>query len=69
LIKYLQFLWLCNHSYWAAKKKGGTHYGAVLDFHGVPLVALFVGVDRDSWRISQRAIEEMEEFKKHHKEE
>ena len=59
MIELLRFLRVALAAYWACKAGGGTYYGAVVR-HGVPEVAIFVGVGREAWRISQRAIEEAE---------
>lgn len=58
MIELLRFLRVALKAYVACKVDGGgTYYGAVVR-HGVPEVAIFVGVGREAWRISQRAIEE-----------
>lgn len=51
-----RFLWLALVAYRAAKPSG-THYAAMTR-HGVPQICIFVGVGREAWRISQRAVEE-----------
>lgn len=51
-----RFLWIALRAYRVAKING-SHYVA-LTAHGVPQVAVFVGVGREAWRISQRAVEE-----------
>ena len=48
---YLAFI-----AYQAAKATG-SHYAA-LTLHGVPHVAIFVGLGRETWRILQEAVEE-----------
>jgi hypothetical protein len=53
----LRFLRITVHAYFQAKKHGAW-YCAASNFAGVPQVCIFVGVGRDAWRISQRAIEE-----------
>ena len=59
MIETLQFLWLAYWSYRAAKKTNGLCYRAWVNSSGVPVVAVFIGVGREAWRISQRAIEEV----------
>jgi len=54
----IKFLWLAYRAYTIAKKTGTAYSGIVV--HGVPRLACFVGVGRESWRISQRAIEEFQ---------
>jgi hypothetical protein len=52
----LRFLWLAYKGYVAAKEHGSS-YSAVT-VHGIPQVCLFIGIGREAWRISQRAIQE-----------
>jgi|HubBroStandDraft_6_1064221.scaffolds.fasta_scaffold520579_1 hypothetical protein len=58
MIETLHFLWLAFSTYRAAKKGGGLCYRAWANSHGVPVVAVFIGVGREAWRVSQRAIED-----------
>lgn len=58
MTEFIRFLRIALIAYRACKTEGGgTHYAAVIR-RGVPEVAIFVGVGREAWRISQRAIEE-----------
>jgi hypothetical protein len=57
MVEAIRFLLLAWRAYRIAKEHG-TAYSAVL-YRDVPRVAIFVGVGRESWRISQRAIEEL----------
>ena len=52
----LKFLWLAYRGYKTAKKHGSS-YSAIAN-HGVPHICIFVGIGREAWRISQRALEE-----------
>lgn len=58
MIELLRFLRLALIAYRACKTDGGGTYYAAVVRRGVPEVAVFVGVGREAWRISQRAIEE-----------
>ena len=53
----LRFLQLAYRAYLGAQKHG-TYYCALTTRHGVPKICVFVGVGREAWRVSQRAIEE-----------
>jgi hypothetical protein len=57
MIEAIRFLWLAWGAYRDAKKRGGVTYSAIL-CRDVPQVAIFVGLGREAWRISQKAIEE-----------
>jgi hypothetical protein len=53
-----RFLLLAVRAYkLAGELEHGTQYAAIT-LRGVPKVAIFVGVGRNAWRISQRATEE-----------
>jgi hypothetical protein len=51
-------LWAAYRAYKIAEKSGTSY--VVLCSHGVPQVAVFVGLGRDAWRVSQRAVQEFE---------
>lgn len=51
-------LWAAHKAYLMAQKTG-TGYVAITQ-RGVPYIACFLGIGREAWRVSQRAIEEFE---------
>lgn len=59
MIATLRFLWVALRAFRMARKTGAPGYSA-LTLHGVPVMAVFVGLDREAWRISQRAFEEFQ---------
>jgi hypothetical protein len=56
----LRFVFLAWRAYWRAKETGRVTYSAITR-RGVPYCCIFIGVGREAWRVSQRAIEEFEE--------
>jgi hypothetical protein len=56
-LAFLRFFWLCRSAWVLARRRGGVAYVAQTR-HGVPECAIFVGVGRDAWRVSVRAVEE-----------
>lgn len=55
MIRFVRLAWQTYKS--AEAQEHGTHYAA-LTYRCVPQVAMFIGVGRNAWRISQRAAEE-----------
>lgn len=53
---FLRFMWAALVSYKQARKTGTSL--VVFCVNGVPEIACFVGLGREAWRISVRAIEE-----------
>ena len=51
-------LWAAYRAYSIAAKQGSSY--VALCSHGVPQIAVFIGLDRDAWKVSQRAIQEYE---------
>lgn len=58
MINIIRFIWLAWQAYQGARRCKGLYY-ASLAKDGVPDIAIFVGLDREAWRISKRAIEEL----------
>lgn len=58
-IEFVRFIRLCCFAYFKAKEHG-THYAALASRHGVPTLCCFVGIGRDAWRVTQKAIEDLE---------
>jgi hypothetical protein len=54
IMEFIRFLIVATHAYRIAKKEG-AHYAA-FESNGVPVVACYVGIGRDAWRISQVAV-------------
>lgn len=59
MINLLLFLRTAIRAYRGALKGTGSHYAAITHA-GVPQVAVFVGIGREAWRVSQRAIVEFD---------
>jgi hypothetical protein len=53
---WLKFLFSAMRAYRLAKRSGTAYVGVTRN--GVPHICIFVGVGREAWRITQRAIEE-----------
>ena len=51
------FLLMAYRAYRMAKRTGNVSYVSI-SRRGIPYMSCFVGVGREAWRISQRAIEE-----------
>jgi len=53
------FLFVALRAFHRARRPGGSGvaYCGLLS-HGVPRLAVFVGVGREAWRVSQRAVEQ-----------
>lgn len=62
MIKAMRFMSLAWKAYWQAQKTGRTTYSA-LTWHGVPQACLIVGVGREAWKVTMRAINDFEEVK------
>lgn len=58
MIEAVQFLWLAWGAYRQARRQPNVTIYSAITRHGVPHVCIFVGVGREAWRVSQRAIEE-----------
>lgn len=58
--RFLRFCAAANRAYQLATlaKDQGTAYVTIGPPNGVPEIAIFVGICREAWRITQRAIEE-----------
>lgn len=54
---FVCFLAIALRAYRGARSGNGSHYAAQTR-GGVPRIAVFVGVGREAWRISQRVAEE-----------
>lgn len=59
----LRFMFLAWRAYWRAKDTNRVTYSAITR-HGVPQCCIFIGVGRNAWKVSQRAIEEFEAVEK-----
>lgn len=57
MLNTLRFLKVALFLYRRAKEKG-LGYCALTNSSGVPEVVVFVGIGREAWRVTQRAIEE-----------
>lgn len=57
-MQLIEFMVAAYRAYQGAKAHGSA-YTAVVS-HGVPKVCVFVGIGREAWRVSQRAIQEYE---------
>lgn len=57
MIDGLRFLYIAWRAYRGALNGCGSHYCAMTN-RGVPEIAVFVGVGREAWRVSVRAVEE-----------
>ena len=55
-MKWLLTMFAAHRAYKMACKNGSAYVG--LTSRGVPYVACFIALDREAWRVSQRAIEE-----------
>lgn len=57
--RFLRFCAAANRAYQLATfaKDKGTAYVTVGPENGVPEIAIFVGIGREAWQITQRAIE------------
>lgn len=55
---FLLYMWAAWRAYRLAKRYG-TSFVAVTDL-GMPQIAIFVGIGREAWRISRRAVDEFE---------
>lgn len=54
----LLFLWLAWKTYKKARQGTNLAYIAATS-HGVPRIAIFVGLDREAWRVTVHAIEDL----------
>lgn len=59
MVEAVRVLWMVWKAYHLAKADGRNAYVAIT-YRGVPKVAVFLGVGREAWRISRRAVEEFE---------
>lgn len=55
----IRFIWLAWQAYKGARRCKNLYYVSLIR-NGVPTMSIFVGLGREAWRISKRAIEEFE---------
>lgn len=60
MIERLHFLFLAWKAFSLASKSRKAVYIAATD-HGVPFIALFVALEREAWRISVTALENLQQ--------
>ena len=59
MVTFFQWLW-CSWLAYRLAVRGQKHQGigyVCLSHHGIPNVAIFIGVGREAWRVSQIAVE------------
>ncbi len=59
MIEAIRFLYIAWEAYRGAQRDGQLRYRGITR-NGVPHTVIFVGVGREAWRITQRAVEEFE---------
>lgn len=63
MIESLRFMFIAWRAYRRAKDTDRVAYSAIT-WRGVPNCCIFVGVGRNAWKVSQRAIAEFEAVEK-----
>lgn len=55
-MRFLKFVTVCWFA-WKATRRGEKLIYVTVSKHGVPSCAMFVGYDREAWRVTQFAME------------
>lgn len=58
MIEFLVFLQMAWRAYKLARENGTAYVG--VEDKGVVQLAIFIGVGREAWRISERALQELD---------